>query len=252
MNYDIRDEKDIANRLESLANQKGYNKIVIKLPESSSALFIHNGYHCEGEIPRYYNGVENCCFMSKFLSEERRKTNEKKELQEIVELAKCKNKTILNSLGKGYSIVVMDCEKVDEMSNLYKKVFKSYPFPIFDPAYLVQTIKENVIYFGVYYENKLVALSSSEVNEKYENAEMTDFAIDPDSRGKQLAKHLLLKMEEVMVSRGVKTLYTIARAKSVPMNCTFSGLGYSYGGTLINNTQISGKIESMNLWFKNL
>jgi hypothetical protein len=34
------------------------------------------------------------------------------------------------------------------------------------------------------------------------------------------------------------------------MNITFAKCGYIFGGTLINNTQISGSIESMNLWHK--
>jgi hypothetical protein len=36
------------------------------------------------------------------------------------------------------------------------------------------------------------------------------------------------------------------------MNITFAKLGYRYGGRLINNTNISGSIESMNVWYKSL
>jgi hypothetical protein len=46
-------------------------------------------------------------------------------------------------------------------------------------------------------------------------------------------------------------LYTIARAISVGMNITFARCGYDFGGTLVNNTQIAGRIESMNVWYKN-
>ncbi len=53
-----------------------------------------------------------------------------------------------------------------------------------------------------------------------------------------------------MAKRGIATLYTIARAISPSMNITFAKCGYAFGGTLINNTQISGSIESMNLWHK--
>lgn len=250
MNYDARDSDNIINRLEYLANQKGYDKIVLKLPESAAEAFKESGYDNEGEITGYYNGFEKCCFMSKFLSEERKRSDEKEEIQEIISAAKAKNKTSLKPLDEGYSVKIPNALNSDEMAKLYKNVFKTYPFPIFDPKYLESTLKDNVVYFGIYFENELVALSSSEINEKYENAEMTDFAINPKHRGKQLAKHLLIKMENEMKSRGIKTLYTIARAKSLPMNCTFSGLGYKFGGTLINNTQISGKIESMNLWYK--
>ena len=36
------------------------------------------------------------------------------------------------------------------------------------------------------------------------------------------------------------------------MNITFAKHGYSFAGTLTNNTQISGQLESMNVWYKAL
>ena len=36
------------------------------------------------------------------------------------------------------------------------------------------------------------------------------------------------------------------------MNKTFLNAGYNYSGTLTKNTQIAGKIESMNVWYKHL
>ena len=84
------------------------------------------------------------------------------------------------------------------------------------------------------------------------NAEMTDFATLPDYRGNNLSLNLLREMEAEMRLRKMKTLYTIARSHSAGMNITFSKLDYSYSGTLINNTDIAGKIESMNIWYKNL
>ncbi|MFW5780428.1 MAG: putative beta-lysine N-acetyltransferase, partial [Bacillota bacterium] len=99
-------------------------------------------------------------------------------------------------------------------------------------------------------EDTLFAIASSETNKKYLNAEMTDFAILPEYRGKNLSLLLLCEMEKNMKDMGYKLLYTIARAVSYGMNCTFSKLGYQFSGTLINNTNISGNIESMNLWYK--
>ena len=59
-------------------------------------------------------------------------------------------------------------------------------------------------------------------------------------------------MEYEMQLQGIMTLYTIARSTSIPMNKTFLRLGYKYAGTLINNTNISGGIESMNLFYKHV
>ncbi len=81
---------------------------------------------------------------------------------------------------------------------------------------------------------------------------MTDFATLPKWRGKGFAQCLLLHMEKTMKRRGIKTAYTIARAMSAGMNVTFSRAGYRFGGRLKNNTNISGNIESMNVWYKQL
>jgi len=107
-------------------------------------------------------------------------------------------------------------------------------------------------YFGIFSDKKLVAVSSAECNDSKKNTEMTDFAVLPAHRGKQLSIHLLSFMEEALVKDGFKTLYTIARLRSIPMNKTFYNNGYKYAGTLTRNTQISGKIESMNVWYKKI
>ena len=98
----------------------------------------------------------------------------------------------------------------------------------------------------------MVAASSSEMDVDGRNTEMTDFATLPEARGQGLAQHLLQIMERAMRKTGIQTAYTIARALSPGMNITFAKAGYRFGGTLINNTQISGQIESMNVWYKAL
>jgi predicted hydrocarbon binding protein len=59
-------------------------------------------------------------------------------------------------------------------------------------------------------------------------------------------------MENQMRLSKMLTAYTIARSVSHGINITFARAGYTYGGRLINNTNISGKIESMNVWYKSL
>jgi hypothetical protein len=46
--------------------------------------------------------------------------------------------------------------------------------------------------------------------------------------------------------------YTIARAIFRPINAVFAGAGYQFGGLLKNNTNISGSMESMNVWYRKL
>jgi beta-lysine N6-acetyltransferase len=138
------------------------------------------------------------------------------------------------------------------MAELYRQVFASYPFPIHDDGYLQDTMRENVRYFGIWDNDSLVALASAELDPRGENAEMTDFATRPDYRGRGLASHLLVEAEKAAAQQGIKTAYTIARAYSAGMNITFARNSYSFSGTLTHNTQISGTLESMNVWYKPL
>jgi putative beta-lysine N-acetyltransferase len=139
-----------------------------------------------------------------------------------------------------------------EMAEIYKTVFSSYPFPIHRPEYLKTTMDSHVDYYGVEHAGALVALSSAEIDRASQAAEMTDFATLPEWRGNALSIHLLLAMEQGIAEKGVKTAFTIARAISAGMNITFAKAGYEFGGRLTNNTNISGSIESMNIWYKHL
>ena len=81
---------------------------------------------------------------------------------------------------------------------------------------------------------------------------MTDFATDPDFRGRGFAGMLLHAMEISVQKEGCLLAYTIARALSRPINTTFSANGYLHGGLLPNNTNICGGFESMNVWYRRL
>ena len=107
-------------------------------------------------------------------------------------------------------------------------------------------------YFGIKSENRLIGISTAEIDIVNKNAEMTDFAVLPEFRGQNLAFRLLVKMEQEMKYSGIKTAYTIARLKEPGMSKTFLKSGYKYSGTLVNNTNISGNIESMNIFYKQL
>ena len=110
----------------------------------------------------------------------------------------------------------------------------------------------DVVYFGIRYKGNLVAVSSADIDKKNNYAEMTDFATLKGNRGKNLSYFLLQKMLKEMQGLSVKTVYTIARAKSIGMNKTFARHGFEFTGTLLNNTRIGDSIESMNVWYKRL
>ena len=248
------DFPEIITKLDHLASQENYSKIFAKLPDYAKDTFLAQGYTIEASIPNYYYGKQNAYFMAKYFSESRKQIENHDEWNDILTTAKSKylGENQLVTLSKDF--IAREClsSDISDITQLYQKVFATYPFPIQDPEYISETMADNVTYFGVWHNQSLVALSSSEMDLQASNAEMTDFATLPDYRGQNLSTYLLQTMEQQMKKLGVKTAYTIARSLSYGMNITFAKMGYSYSGTLINNTNISGNLESMNVWYKHI
>lgn len=237
----------------SLAQRKGYTKIFAKVPTFARSRFLEKGFIEEARIPELFQGKGDSFFLSRFFSLEREREKEPELVSQILEIAEQKAGALEEvGLPAGLTCRTMAKDDVEEMACLYRKVFASYPFPIHDPEYLAQTMDENLIYYGIRNEDKLIALSSAEIDFAGQNAEMTDFATLPEARGLGLATYLLAKMEDGIRRIGIKTAYTIARAYSFGMNITFAKHGYTYAGPLVNNTQISGDLQSMNVWHKRL
>ncbi|MFA9465295.1 MAG: putative beta-lysine N-acetyltransferase [Velocimicrobium sp.] len=251
MSLNYQDIPDIMDQLDVLASTNGYTKIIVKVPIEYIKRLEDYGYKKEAMIRKLYNGEKDGYFLCKYLDHERETDPFANACTKIIESAMRKEEDSCN-------VEIKDCflcrqatkGDVADMVAVYQSVFKSYPFPIFDEAYLLKTMEENLIYFGIWHNKKLIALSSIELDEKNSNAEMTDFAVMKEYRGRGFARYLLNQMEEKLMSLNVKTAFTIARAQSEGMNITFKKNGYTYAGTLINNTDIAGHIESMNVWYK--
>ncbi len=252
MDYKYALDPYLINQIQLLAKGFDYGKIIAKIPMEAKQKFIKHDFTMEAIIPKFYNGKKACLFVAKYHRINRKKVPNKQKIKNILYKVEDDQSSDLKDLNDHYRTRVLMEEDTEKMASIYKKTFKTYPFPIHDPNYLRKTMQDETVYFGVFNKEELVGLSSCELNSSQENVEMTDFAVLPQHRGKHLAKHLVRKMEKAMTDIGIKTAYTIARSISYPMNATFSDAGYTYGGTLWNNTQIGGKIESMNVWHKTL
>jgi putative beta-lysine N-acetyltransferase len=242
----------VVERIAQMAEANDYGKLFAKIPADAAAPFVQAGYIEEARIPRFYDGRIDGLFMSRFCKPQRRFISEddRSAIDKTLQLAEAKQHDEANR--PQYDARRLDERDTDALAALYRTVFPSYPFPIFDPSYLKQTMRTHIAYYGIAGTDGLVAASSAEMDREAGAVEMTDFATDPAHRGKGLAVSLLERMEADMSELGIATAYTIASAISVGMNITFGRCGYHFAGTLINNTQISGRIESMNVWYKHL
>ena len=204
----------------------------------------------EAIIPGFYSRKEAAFFLAKYMDSDRLMNLEKGGLGRLGELLKTSTKREKLPKIPAFKVGFLGNADVEQITDVYKKVFQTYPFPIHNPGYILKTMKENVRYFGVKKKGKLVAVASAEIDFEGKNAEMTDFATLPDFRGLKLGQYLLARMEKEMKTLEIATLYTIARLQSIPMNKVFLKYQYQYGGTLVRNTNISGNIESMNVYYK--
>ena len=244
----------LAKKLIALAKKKKYSKIFAKVPSGITKDFFDAGFIKEAKIPGLYNDKEDVLFLGYFLNPKRKIEKSKEKVEKVLSLAHKKESSKVKSVVLPEHASLRRCNKQDvkKMSKIYKKVYMSYPFPIDNPEYIAETMKGNYDYFCVEINNKMVALSSFEVFKKSNSVEMTDFATLPDFRGNGYAGLLLRKMESQTRKKSLKTAFTVARAVSPGMNITFAKNGYIFGGRLTNNTNISGNIESMNIWYKKL
>jgi putative beta-lysine N-acetyltransferase len=235
-----------------LAESRGYSKIFAKVPEDAAVDFLRAGFIREAEIPGFFSGRKSALFMAYYLENSRRQEDDVAALKNILHIAEDKRETTVRLPDDRFLLRRCTHEDVPAMAAIYQQTFASYPFPIHEESYLLETMQSHVTYFAAEADGELVALASAEMDREAANVEMTDFATIPDQAGNNLALHLLCRMEEAMQDQQLSTAYTIARAASPAMNITFARAGYRFAGRLKNNTNISGRIESMNVWYKPL
>jgi beta-lysine N6-acetyltransferase len=237
-----------------IADEYGYSKVFCKIPQSCSPVFFARGFVLEAYVPKFFNGKEDAMFVSKFTCPHRSINNDGNKLDDfkgiILDIAGAASKK--RKVAPLLNVTQLRETQAGAIADIYAQVFETYPFPVSDRAYILDTMRGNVQYFGLYADGELVSVASSEIDSQGQNAEMTDFASLPPARGKGHAGAILSAMEASMKMQGIVSLYTIARLNSAAMNRTFISAGYAYSGTLINNTNIAGSIESMNVLYKHI
>lgn len=261
MHLDPSDGPELIDRLEALAARDNREKIFAKVPGTFANWFTDRAYVVEAEIPPKLDdapdetglAAQGLSFVSRFIDPARAEPWDKDLIAKNLNQVEAAPKKLLPPLPAGMHLGALDKDHAPAIAALYKEVFATYPFPIHDPDFICSSMQSGVAYFGVEDEKgALVAVSSAEPAEAGQAVEMTDFATKPVTRGLGLARHLLKRMDEHAQAHKVPLAFTIARARSLGMNLTFARAGYRFAGTLVNNTDISGNLESMNVWYRYL
>jgi putative beta-lysine N-acetyltransferase len=247
------DIPDIIRYAEDLTHKEGYTKIFVKVPESAVEIFANAGYITEATVPFFFRGKDSAVFMAKYTDPVRKEVPHPSTIAEVLSAAfGYAGKRSSIGLPEGFSLMPAHTGDAEEIAALYRSIFKTYPFPIYDPEYIRESMQGHIRYFIIRKSHLLAAVASCEIDAENLNAEVTDFATNPPFQGRGFAGILLYTMEADLKKEGILLVYTIARAVSRPVNGVFAGAGYQYAGLLPNNTNICGSMESMNVWYKKL
>lgn len=252
VNYGGPNYKDMAKRIDYITKENDFDKVFIKATSDDWEEFMAFGYILEGIFKHYYNGEHGYC-VSKFYTSERRDSDTIEKENEIIEklfdYEQNEDEVVLDG---DYEIKIATKEDISEIVSLYDKVFQTYPVPLNNSKYVETLMDNDVLFMYIKYKGDVVSSASADIDFLHMNAEITDCATNPDYRGQGFMSIIINHLEEEMKSRNIVGLYSIARAISFGMNKVFKKQGYSYTGRLINNCNICGKLEDMNLWVKKL
>ncbi|MTI68436.1 MAG: putative beta-lysine N-acetyltransferase [Firmicutes bacterium] len=253
LDYSGSNYEDMTKRIDYITKENNFDKVFIKGTSDDWEEFMSFGYVLEGIFKYYYYGEHGYC-LSKFYTNQRRNSGSIEKENDILEkVRECgKKETKPLELSDDYIVRVATEKDIDKITKLYDKVFKTYPIPLNDKNYVKTLMDSDVLFILIEHKGKLISAASADMNHKYKNAEMTDCATDPDYRGKGLMSFIIKKLEKEMKKRSIVCLYSLARAVSFGMNKVFKKHGYTYTGRLINNCNICGNFEDMNLWVKQL
>ncbi|CAM4276122.1 putative beta-lysine N-acetyltransferase [Zobellia roscoffensis] len=251
------DWNSLIDNMKTIAHKMDYDKILSRVPEEAKEVFKSKGHVVEAKIPKLYNGEKAGYFLADYLNTERAKSNikVKKTITSVKTIALAANSTSEDAhfaLPEYLEVRKLEESDLPAIIQLHKKAFLSYPFPIHEPEYLKQLLKNNHEFYGLFEKGELLVSAILKVQESESSIEIVDFATHPNYNGQNLNYYLVQEIKKRVVNSKYKTIYALVRATSYGLNITFSKHGFLLGGTLMNNTVIRGNLESMNVWYCNL
>jgi len=252
IDYKVENFRNFILRVRWIAEANQFDKIICMASECDWQQFLKFGYVLEAVL-KYYHSGNDAFVVSKFRSQDR--LNSGSLMEEILLIENVMNEPrtgALKPLDPGLEIRLARKEDIGQLIDLYKGIFESYPSPLIHQSYLETIFQEDSVFAVCVEGEKIVAAASAELYPTHMAAELTDCATLPEKRGRGLMSHILGFLERELVARKYSCAYTMARARSFGMNMVFYQLGYEFMGRLVNNCDIFGAFEDMNIWVRDL
>lgn len=225
------------------------SKITVYALPGQDDLWRDIGYQKEAVIQGFFPG-DDAHLWATYTNEEREHAPRELIHARTVQLAQTKPLMESPSLLPGFHSQLATVADREPISQLLNQTFIDYPSSITPEVIGRQIEREENLFRTIRNpDGELAAVASAELDHLRGSAEMTDCATLPEMRGMGLMAYLLRALEQDVEERyDIHSLYTIARADEVGINCVFSKLGYEFEGRLINNCRMPNGWESMNVW----
>lgn len=252
LEYEARDYEAMVLKLRWLAEANGFDKITCMASRDDWEFFLCHGYVLEA-ILKYFRSGDDALVVSKFRSQERLTSGSLMDEILLIETVMADKKAWrLRPPPEGCEFRMATREDIPELIRLFQSIFETYPTPLIHPSYLEAVFQENAVFAVCTQNGRIAAAASAELHPAMRAAELTDCSTQPDVRGQGLMSHILRLLEDELRRRDFICAYTMARARSFGMNNVFHRLGYEFNGRLVNNCDIFGSYEDMNIWVKDL
>jgi len=250
--YSATNIENLVLKVRWIAEANNFDKIICMASRKDWQRFLPYGYVLEAVLKYYLNG-EDAFVVSKFRSQERLTSanlmDEILLIERVMEQPRIPHE---HSPPPGYDFRLARRDDIPELIALYQGIFETYPSPLIHYSYLDIVFQTETIFAVCTYEGRIVSAASAELHPHLRAAELTDCATRHEARGKGLMSHILTLLEDEISRRGYICAYTMARSRSYGMNNVFHRLGYEFLGRLINNCDIYGAYEDMNIWVREL
>lgn len=251
LKYNLLSE-DIIREILEYARKESLGKALVNCKKKDADVFKKAGFIAEGTIDGFFKGEDAQC-LSFFINKKRALSKRKEEADKILDMSIGKSKiTQPNNLKDGYQLRDCTQEDIPQMIKIFKAVFNTYPTPVFDGNYLKKMMEEKMLFKAILKNDKIISIASADMDKENLNAEITDCATYPEYRGQGLLTNLLYGLENDLKEKGYYTLYSLSRAINIGINMSLKKHGYSYKGRFVNNCDICGGFEDMNIWVKKI
>lgn len=235
------------------ASSQQMGKIICNSDIANSELLIEAGFCVEGKIDGFFKGKDALC-MSYFIDSKRKVSIDSAKKDILIDQSLNIHNTYTKNSNNipAYSIRTATPKDIDQIIELFSTVFSTYPSPVYEEDFLKETMNGKVLYKVAVLEGKIIGIASADMDTDNLNAEITDCATYPEHRGEGILSNIIYQLEEDLKKMNFITLYSLSRSINPGINMVLSKHNYKYTGRLINNCNICGAFEDMNIWTKNI